>query len=371
MDVSRRAFSTGSMAALAAAWTAGNGVAWAAAPGGPDLLKPDVLRPDVLNPDVLNYVAPELRPTVRKMLAAPQIAFSDATLPQIRENAAKALAAPASFLAEVPVRQQVVPVGRGHPDVLVYVINEKPGTRRPAIVYMHGGGFVGGTARQQVSRFQSLAAELDCTIVSVEYALAPDARYGTQMEQNHAALKWLYTGADALGVDRQRIAVMGESAGGCHAALLALLARDRGEVPVMFQLLVYPALDDRTGSTRRLPPVFGAVGWNAPSNVFAWRSFLGMEPGGTKVPAAAVPARRKDLAGLPPAWIGVGGIDLLAPENIEYARRLLDAGVLTDLQVVAGAYHGFDKAAGDIGIVKAFNAAKVDAFRRAFAVTTP
>ena len=316
--------------------------------------------------DPLRLVAPELRPAVRAMLARPQLVFSDATLPQIQANAVQAMAAPAAFLPIVPVTAEKVAVRIGRDDVLVYVINARPGTSRPAIVYMHGGGFVGGTAKGQVSRFQALAAELDCAIVSVEYHLAPDARYDTAIEETYAALKWLYRNADQLGVDRRRIAVMGESAGGTHAATLAFTARDRGEVPVMFQLLVYPALDDRTASTHKLPPHLGAIGWGPESHRFAWRCYLGMAPGGPGSPIAAIPARRNDLAGLPPAWIGVGSIDLLAPEALDYARRLTEAGVPTELDLVPGAFHGFDKAPNDIPLVDRFNQAKTVALRRAF-----
>jgi acetyl esterase/lipase len=141
---------------------------------------------------------------------------------------------------------------------------------------------------------------------------------------------------------------------------------DRGEVPVLFQSLIYPMLDDRTGSTRVPPPHIGKLVWTAESNRYGWRSFLGMEPGGKDVPAAGVPARVEKLAGLPPAFIGVGAIDLFIDEDIEYARRLIDAGVPTELQVVPGAFHGFDIFARDKEIVKRFNAAKVHALRAAF-----
>jgi acetyl esterase/lipase len=101
-------------------------------------------------------------------------------------------------------------------------------------------------------------------------------------------------------------------------------------------------LDDRTGVTRTVPPHMGTLIWNARSNRYGWRSFLGQEPGTSSVPASAVPARTADLAGLPPTWIGVGGIDLFLEEDIDYARRLLEAGVPTELYVIPGAFHGFD-----------------------------
>jgi acetyl esterase/lipase len=180
-------------------------------------------------------------------------------------------------------------------------------------------------------------------------------------------LRWLHEHAEEIGVDPARVAVMGESAGGGHAALLALTARDRGQLPIAFQCLVYPMLDDRTGSTREVPSPIGTLLWTATSNQFGWRSFLGQEPGGSTVPAGAVPARVADLAGLPPAWIGVGSIDLFVDEDIEYARRLIAAGVPTELLVVPGAFHGFDGIAADTAVAKRFNAAKLDALRRGLA----
>ena len=136
--------------------------------------------------------------------------------------------------------------------------------------------------------------------------------------------------------------------------------------------LVYPMLDDHTGAmgprARKLAPHLGAFGWTREANRFGWHSFLGVEPGGRTAARFAVPARTTDLAGLPPAWIGVGGIDLFLDEDIEYAQRLNDAGVAAELIVVPGAFHGFDMAAGfdpTVRISGWFNTAKKNALRRA------
>lgn len=148
--------------------------------------------------------------------------------------------------------------------------------------------------------------------------------------------------------------------------MLAIAARDRGEVPIAFQLLIYPMLDDRTGSSRQVPPYIGAYVWGPASNRFGWSSLLGVPAGSRTVSAGAVPARVANLAGLPPAFIGVGSIDLFVAEDLEYARRLIDSGVPTELCVVPGAYHGFDIFAPEASVSKAFRASWSAALARAF-----
>ena len=234
------------------------------------------------------------------------------------------------------------------------------------LLHMHGGGFM-MTDPFLMPRLQGIATDCHCVVVSVDYRLAPETRYPGSLEDNYAALKWVHTHAEELGIDRSRIAVGGESAGGTHAASLAIHARDRNEVPIVFQLLIYPALDDRTGSTRPVPPAIGHFMWTARANRFAWSSLLGVPAGSSKVPAAAVPARVASVAGLPPAWIGVGSIDLFVEEDMEYARRLVHAGVATELLVVRGAFHGFDLLVPDAGSSKQFSASWKSALRKAFA----
>ena len=209
-------------------------------------------------------------------------------------------------------------------------------------MHVHGGGFVLGDAKTSLSHLQEIAAALDCVIVTVDYRLAPETRFPGSLEDNYAGLRWLYANAASLSADRSRIAVMGESAGGGHAAMLAIAARDRGEIPLIYQALIYPMLDDRTGSIRRKPPYQGMIIWNEQRNRFGWSSLLGVPAGSRRVPYGSVPARIENLRGLPPAFIGVGSIDLFVDEDIEYAQRLVDAGIPVTLNVVPGAFHGFD-----------------------------
>lgn len=307
-------------------------------------------------------VNPELRKYVPAILAWSEGPPLQQRYKQVRQQAEAGIPAP---LPDVPLSTQKIAVPDQSTPVTAYVINAG-GSNRPAILHTHGGGFVMGLAKAEIPAKQAMAKALDCCIVTVEYTLAPEAIYAVSVEQNYAALKWLHDNAASLGVDRSRIAVMGESAGGGHAALLAIAARDRGEVPLAFQCLIYPMLDDRTGSTCMPTGEIGQMAWTPAANRFGWRSFLGRPPGGNDVPVRAVPARTASLAGLPPAFIGVGSIDLFVNEDVTYARRLIDDGIETGLHVIPGAFHGFDGVAPDTSIARQFTLAKMNALRRAF-----
>jgi acetyl esterase/lipase len=268
--------------------------------------------------------------------------------------------------APQPVERHI-PGPPGAPEIRLWVADPAPAEKsKPVLLHMHGGGFMMPDP-WLLPRLQGIATDCHCVVVSVDYRLAPETRYPGSLEDNYAALKWVHAHAAELGIDRSRIAVGGESAGGGHAASLAIHARDRNEVPIVFQLLIYPGLDDRTGSTRPAPPAVGHFMWNASANRLAWSSLLGVPAGSSRVPAAAVPARVVTVAGLPPAWIGVGALDLFVEEDMEYARRLVHAGVATELLVVRGAFHGFDLVVPDAEASKQFSASWKSALRKAFA----
>jgi len=315
----------------------------------------------------LSYVNPELRP-VAEIIQAVRATFPRATLSTLGEWRERQTAWAFPALDAPGYEKRAIAGPAGAPDLTIYVINAEPGKSKPAVLHMHGGGYIGMSAKNDIANLQSIAGALDCVIVTVEYRLAPETTYMGSTEDNYTGLLWLYRQAEELGVDRERIAVMGESAGGGHAALLALTARDRGEVPLIYQALTYPMLDDRTGVTHVPPSPIGSLGWSVEDNRFGWGSFLGQEPGTETVPARAVPARNADLKGLPPAFIGVGSIDLFVEEGVEYARRLTDSGVATELHVVPGAFHGFDIAGAQTSVAKDFKAARLAALGRAFAM---
>jgi triacylglycerol lipase len=178
-------------------------------------------------------------------------------------------------------------------------------------------------------------------------------------------LAWLQRNAEELGLDPERIAIRGESAGGGIAAGLAIMARDRGGPPICFQLLIYPMLDDRT-VTGDPHPYAGEFVWDRPSNHFGWQCWLGVAPGSSEVPPLAAPARVENLAGLPPTFIATAALDMFAEENLEYARRLLRAGVPTELYLAPGAFHGFEAMAPEADVSKRFIALVDNALKRAF-----
>ncbi|SCX30732.1 Acetyl esterase/lipase [Mycolicibacterium fluoranthenivorans] len=229
----------------------------------------------------------------------------------------------------------------------------KPG---PALLWMHGGGYVLGSPAQDDKLCRRYAGELGATVAAVQYRLAPQNPYPAGLDDCYAALTWL---AQLPTVDPSRLAIGGASAGGGMAAALALLARDRGEVPLAAQVLVYPMLDDRT-----VGPEFDDPGhrlWTQGSNGFGWRAYLGGAD-----PEVAVPARNPDLSGLPPAWIGVGTHDLFHDEDLAYAQRLREAGVPVEVEVVAGAFHGFDAIAPKTAVSQDFIGSQIATLRRAF-----
>jgi acetyl esterase/lipase len=208
----------------------------------------------------------------------------------------------------------------------------------PCVYSIHGGGYVLGTYAMDDARFDRLCPTFPCVGVSVEYRLAPETVYPGPLDDCYAGLRWTFDHADELGIAPDRIGIAGVSAGGGLAAALALLARDRGEVPVAFQLLECPMIDDRqTTSSSRLE---GLPIWSRESNEFGWRSYLGDLYGRDDLPPYAAPARADDLTRLPPALVIVGGADGFRDEDIEYALRLNQAGVPTELHVLPGAPHG-------------------------------
>lgn len=232
----------------------------------------------------------------------------------------------------------------------------------PALIWLHGGGLVVGKPEMDDVQLGEFARDLGIVVASVDYSLAPEYRFPRAVNEIYAALTWLQTQADALGVDPARIAVGGTSAGGCLAAAIAQMAHDRG-VKLSLQLLVYPMLDDRTSLSADTDETH--LLWTHENNRFGWGAYLGPRYGADGPPPYAAPARREDLSGLAPAWIGAGDADILHGESVAYARRLTDAGIACELVEIPGAYHGFDMFSPDTKLVRDFRASQTAALKRA------
>ena len=211
----------------------------------------------------------------------------------------------------------------------------------PGLVFFHGGGFVMGDLEQEHSRCTRLAAEATCIVVSVDYRLAPEHPFPEPFDDCYLALKAVVSAAKELEINATRLAVGGSSAGAGLAAAVALKARDEGGPEIAFQLLIYPALDDRM-STPSMLHLTEAPGWDARQCRLMWGHYLGGHP--TSVSPYAAPARASDVSGLPPAYIMTAELDPLRDEGITYAMRLAQAGVSTELHLFAEAFHGFDLA---------------------------
>lgn len=249
----------------------------------------------------------------------------------------------------------VVRLGDGA-GVRIYGGGSRPAAR-PALLWMHGGGYVAGRAELGDRVCRAFAQTLDITVASVQYRLAPEHPYPAALQDCHTALDYL---AGLPGVDPACIAIGGQSSGAGLAAALALSLRDSDGISPVHQLLAYPMLDDRTTDSDH-PNAHHFRFWNARSNRFSWAAYLREAD-----PAVAVPARRTDLDGLPPAWIGVGSLDLFCDEDVAYAQSLRAAGVPCDLDVIAGAFHGFDAVAPKTSVSQAFFAKQCLALARSF-----
>lgn len=237
----------------------------------------------------------------------------------------------------------------------------------PGFLFIHGGGMIMGSIDATDLDCEAYVEQVGCVVVSVDYRLAPEHPYPAPVEDCYAALRWMAEQAGELGIDPQRIAVGGQSAGGGLAAGTCLLARDRGGPAVAFQVLIYPMLDDRndTSSAREFS---GILSWSHEHNTSGWNAYLGGAAGGDEVAIYAAPARAGDLAGLPPAIVQVGELEVFRDEDIAYAARLLQAGVATELHVYPGAFHAWDAFAPEAAVTVQMVGDRIAAMRRALEV---
>ena len=305
---------------------------------------------------------PEILPALD---AFPQVSLQKEYLPSIREAAsAQVKLVELDELGITRTEIHVAGLAPDQPDVRCLLYRPKaPKPGSGAYLHLHGGGYILGSADASDQHNSGLAAQLGITIISVDYRLAPEHPAPAALLDGYAALGWLHENAAEFGIDPTRIAIGGESAGGGLAAALAIYARDQGEFPICFQLLTYPMLDDRTGSESNPgDPLTGEFVWTRDRNQLGWSYYLGeSEPS-----APVVPAREKNLEGLPATWLSTAALDLFRGENIVYAERLMAAGVATELIVYPRTCHGF-QLARDASVTGQFLRDHAEALSRAFA----
>lgn len=283
---------------------------------------------------------PALRPLVE---AFPPIDLSCETLAGFRTALTEMSVMPeGSTHTDVPIEVLTIPGGGAAAQTLRCLLYRPvQRTSAGALLHVHGGGFVMGTPEMDAARNIEVARATGCTILSVDYRLAPEHPHPAGLEDCHAALVWLAAQAQSLGLPPGRIGVIGESAGGGLAAALALLVRDRHSLALACQVLIYPMLvppgqsiDAAVRDTRT-----GRYIWTRTSNSYAWSAYLS----GAAVDRATVAGLAVDVAGLPPAFLAVGELDLFVHDNLAYVGRLLVAGCPVEAHLYPGAIHGFDR----------------------------
>ena len=228
------------------------------------------------------------------------------------------------------------------PDVrcLLYVPENVEEFKRAGYLHIHGGGYILGSPEGSDLQNLVTASKLGIVIISVDYRLAPENPIPAPLDDCYAALAWFHENSERLSIDRSRIGIGGESAGGGLAASLAIKARDLGQYAICYQSLTYPMLDDRTGKEDNLgDPLVGEFVWTREFNMYAWNSYLK----DSDREAPQVPGRLEIFDDLPPTWMFTASLDLFRDENISYAQNLMRAGVSCDLVVYPGACHAFQQ----------------------------
>ncbi len=246
-------------------------------------------------------------------------------------------------------------------EVVVRVFRPESSSRRNALLWFHGGGYIMGSSDDLLGK--QFAANVGCTVFSVEYRLAPEHPHPAAVNDGIAALKWLRNEAESLGVSGDKIAIAGASAGAGLAAGVTLLNRDsNGPMPV-FQLLLYPMLDNLhdtvSGRVEEYPI------WNRQTSLNAWNMYLNGSPGTHASPYAA-PGRAMDLSCLPPTFLGVGDVDLFRDENIAFVQKLIADGSIGELKIYPGVYHAAEWQYPDAGISQRMIADTFAALRAGF-----
>lgn len=313
----------------------------------------------------------QIEPQLREVLdALPAFSVSAETLHDFRPAVA-AMAVSAPPAPDVALEEHQVPRQDGT-SIPVRLFTPAGAAPTGALIFLHGGGMIMGSSAGYDAQSAHVADMAGCVVAAVDYRLAPEDPHPAGVEDCYTVLRWLQDAAARMGFPPDRVAVHGESGGGGLAAGLALLARDRG-VALSAQFLQYPMLDDRTGTDAEPDPLpyAGEFVWTKQENRFAWESVLRGLPDGEDVPASAAPARAGDLAGVAPAHIVIGQLDLFVGEALRYARTLIHSGVSTELHIYPGAYHAFMSFAQDTDIAKRASEELFGAIARHFSTGGP
>jgi acetyl esterase/lipase len=320
--------------------------------------------------DMMRHLDPELVEPLEEFLAATGGGFKLSDIAGLREMLDGMIA---GMQAEAPVVEGVasedvnVPCGSPEDTVLVRIYRPSAASKPlPALIWMHPGGFVVGSIELDDLMLREIARDVGCAVIAVEYRLAPEHPYPAPLDDCNAVLQWASANAKSLRLDPNKLAVGGASAGGGLAAGVALRARDRGGAQPCFQLLIYPAINDSN-----IDQVSNSVPenlfWSRENALIGWQSYLGGKQASEAVDVYAAASRATDLAGLPPAFVAVGSIDMFVHDCLDYSSRLIKAGVDTALCVYPGAFHAFDAFAPQSSVAQRFVMDRNAALRRAFA----
>lgn len=248
--------------------------------------------------------------------------------------------------------------------IKIYEPATRDGMMLPALLWIHGGGYVAGHPDNDDRICEDFVEAANCVVVSPDYRLAPEHPFPAAIEDCYAALVWLTDETNVWNVDHSRIAIAGASAGGGLTAALALMARDKGGPSICFQMPLYPMIDDRC-MTPSSHEITDSRVWNRSNNMAAWKMYLGGQCD-DDIPSYAAPIRAESLAHLPPVYTFVGQLDPFRDETIEYVRRLAEAGVDVEFHIYPGCYHAFEHIVPDARVSQQARRGYLNALSRAF-----
>jgi acetyl esterase/lipase len=278
-----------------------------------------------------------------------------------------------SYLSGPPIEKsehvhttsRMIPSVAGEMLVKIYEPAQRTGAKLPAMLWIHGGGYVMGHPDMDDALCERFVQAAKCVVVSVDYRLAPEHPYPAAIDDCYTGLTWMTDEAELLGIDLDRIAIAGASGGGGLTAALALMARDKGGPALIFQMPLYPMIDDRNITASSHEITAANATWNRTNNLTAWNMYRGDRTEDSKLSPYAVPSRAESLAGLPPTYTCVGQLDLFRDETIEYVTRLAQAGVDVEFHLYPGTFHSFEVMVPQAEVSQRVSNSYVDALARA------